>query len=49
MIRFDRTSVRVWVCGYRVHHFTIGVLLAASGLALMFHDRADWRDALLFR
>lgn len=46
---------RVWLCGQRVHHGAVGVLLAAAsaptghwfGVALatvlVAHDRHDWR------
>lgn len=34
---------RVYVLGYRVHHFTAGCAIAAVGIAIAFHDRADAR------
>jgi len=30
-----------YVCGRRLHHGLVGLLLAALGAALMFHDRRD--------
>jgi hypothetical protein len=47
---------RCWIAGQRVHHGLTGCVLVATGAAthrrvltatgvmLMLHDRADWRD-----
>jgi hypothetical protein len=37
-------SLRIYIRGYRIHHGTIGCTLAAIGVLLATHDRADWRD-----
>ena len=39
-------GVRGHVLGHRVHHGLIGELLVLTGLALMGHDRRDWRHWL---
>lgn len=43
MIRYDRQLQRVWVANVRIHHGTVGLLLAALGVVLALHDRADAR------
>lgn len=36
---------RCWIMGRRLHHGAFGLALVAVGLALVWHDRADypWR------
>lgn len=36
---------RCYVLGYRLHHGLTGLILAALGVALTYHDRRDfpWR------
>lgn len=41
MIRITSTR-RLYVCGARLHHGLTGAFLAALGVALMAHDKADW-------
>ena len=36
---------RLWIAGQRVHHGLTGVLLLATGTALMLHD---WKDRSLW-
>lgn len=53
-IRSYPQGPRVWVCGQRLHHGATGCVLAAlcarrhrrlalAALALVIHDRHDWR------
>lgn len=39
---YDRGLRRLYVFGARIHHGGVGLVLSAIGLALVFHDRADW-------
>jgi len=40
LIIYDRKRRRVWILGQRVHHGTVGILLA---MLLTYHDRRDWK------
>jgi hypothetical protein len=35
-------SIRCYVRGHRLHHGLVGIVLIATGAALVAHDRADW-------
>jgi hypothetical protein len=45
LLRYDARRRRLWIAGQRVHHGTTGVLLLATGAALMLHD---WKDRSLW-
>ena len=45
LLRYDARRRRLWVAGQRVHHGMTGVLLLATGAALMLHD---WKDRSLW-
>lgn len=44
LVRIDRATVRLWICGRRIHHGAVGVVATAIGVALAFHDRSDARQ-----
>ena len=43
---YDRALRRLYVFGARIHHGGVGLVLSVIGLALVFHDRADWPFSL---
>ena len=45
LLRYDASRRRLWVAGQRVHHGLTGVLLLATGAALILHD---WKDRSLW-
>lgn len=45
LLRYDARRRRLWLAGHRVHHGLTGVLLLATGAALMLHD---WKDRSLW-
>ena len=45
LLRYDARRLRLWVAGQRVHHGLTGVLLLATGAALILHD---WKDRSLW-
>ena len=45
LLRYDSRRRRVWIAGQRVHHGLTGVLLLATGAALIVHD---WKDRSLW-
>ena len=45
LLRYDARRRRLWVAGQRVHHGMTGVLLLATGAALVLHD---WKDRSLW-
>jgi hypothetical protein len=45
LLRYDVDRRRLWIAGQRVHHGMTGVLLLATGAALMLHD---WKDRSLW-
>ena len=45
LLRYDARRRRLWIAGQRVHHGLTGVLLLATGAALMVHD---WKDRSLW-
>jgi len=45
LLRYDAHRRRLWIAGQRVHHGMPGVLLLATGAALMLHD---WTDRSLW-
>jgi hypothetical protein len=44
-LRYDARRRRLWIAGQRVHHGMTGVLLLATGAALIWHD---WKDRSLW-
>jgi hypothetical protein len=46
IICIDRELRRVFVLGKRVHHGLAGAAIALIGVALVIHDRKDWRQWL---
>jgi hypothetical protein len=45
LLRYDARRRRLWIAGQRVHHGLTGVLLLATGAALVLHD---WKDRSLW-
>jgi hypothetical protein len=45
LLRYDARRRRLWIAGQRVHHGMTGVLLLATGAALILHD---WHDRSLW-
>jgi hypothetical protein len=45
LLRYDANRRRLWIAGQRVHHGLTGVLLLATGAALILHD---WKDRSLW-
>ena len=45
LLRYDARRRRLWIAGQRVHHGLTGVLLLATGTALILHD---WKDRSLW-
>jgi hypothetical protein len=43
---WDHETNRVWVCGQRVHHGALGLLITGVGVLCMIHDRRDLKQWL---
>lgn len=47
-IRHHHRGKRLYIAGFRIHHGTLGLALAALGTALAAHDWRDYKRWLAF-